>query len=74
MENLPRFDLEKNVRKCERGWFVRCPYSDDYGFIPAEVCHNCYIDAMALNNREHKGYNCKEGLFYRFQRSEGNII
>ena len=74
MKNIPEFDFTKNCKRSDNGWHVRCPECKNYDFIPAEECHLCFIDAMALNNRSHKGHNCKEGMFYRIQRSEGNLL
>jgi len=68
------FDISYNCKKCDHGWMVRCPRTSDYSFIPAEKCHACYIDAMALNNKNHVGHNCREGFFYRNQRAEGNLL
>jgi predicted ATP-dependent serine protease len=74
MKNMTNFDFTNNCKRSEKGWLVRCPDCENYEFISAEKCHACYIDAMALNNKTHKGHNCKEGFYYRLQRSEGNLI
>lgn len=74
MKNITKFDVEFNVQKNKTGWLVRCPREREYGFIKAERCHSCFIDAMALNNKEHRGHNCKEGLFYREQRANGYLL
>lgn len=74
MKAQVNFDLDSYTQKKNNTWFVRCPNCTTPDYITAEKCHACFIDAMALNNKDHRGYNCKEGLFYRNQRADGNLI
>lgn len=48
-------------------WIVKCKNGD----INAEECHNAFLDANALNRKDHQCFNCNLGKAYRQKRAEG---